>query len=122
MTKTTHNIPASRNEGWGFNGCMNEHAEAAWPLAMTAVANATGESLDTVRAFLDSRFGRHYADSVLDAFDDSRSLTGAIDAATRKWMAWTIGRQTSRNYGIPSGLPYLTGFVVHCGIIEERAA
>ena len=122
MTKTTNHIPTTRNEGWGFNGAMNEHAEAAWPLAMTAVASATGESLDTVRVFLDSRFGRHYADSVLDAFDDSRSLTDAIAAATSKWMAWTIGRQTSRNYGIPSGLPYLTGFVVHCGIIEECAA
>ena len=105
MTQTA-NIPATRNEGWGFYGTMNEHAEAAWPLAMTAVANATGEPLDTVRAFLDSRFGRHYADN----------------AATSKWMAWTIGRQTSRNYDIPRGLPYLTGFVVHCGIIEECAA
>jgi hypothetical protein len=121
MTQTA-NIPASRNEGWGLYGTMNEHAEAAWPLAMTAVAKATGESLDTVRAFLDSRFGRHYADSVLDAFDDSRSLTDAIDAATRKWMGWTIDRHTSRNYGIPRGLPYLTGFVVHCGIIDECAA
>ena len=121
MTQTT-NIPTTRNEGWGFNGCMNEHAEAAWPLAMTAVANATGGSLDTVRAFLDSRFGRHYADSVLDAFDDSRSLPDAIDAATRKWMAWMIDRHTSRNYGIPRGLPYLTGFVIHCGICDEMAA
>ena len=122
MTQTTRNIPATRNEGWGFYGTMNEHAAAAWPLAMTAVANATGEPLDTARAFLDSRFGRHYADSVLDAFDDSRSLPDAIDAATRKWMAWTIGRQTSMDYGIPRGLPYLTGFVIHCGICDETAA
>ena len=121
MTQTA-NITATRNEGWGFYGTMNEHAEAAWPLAMTAVANATGESLDTVRVFLDSRFGRHYADSVLDAFDDSRSLTDAIAAATSKWMGWTIGRETSTNYGIPRGLPYLTGFVVHSGICDEMAA
>lgn len=121
MTQTA-NIPATRNEGWGFYGTMNEHAAAAWPLAMTAVANATGESLDTVRAFLDSRFGRHYADDVLNALDDSRSLPDAIAAATNKWMAWTIGRQTSRNYGIPRGLPYLTGFVIHCGICDEMAA
>lgn len=121
MTQTA-NIPASRNEGWGLYGTMNEHAEAAWPLAMTAAANATGESLDTVRVFLDSRFGRHYADDVLNALDDGRGLPDAIAAATGKWMARTIGRQTSRTYGIPRGLPYLTGFVVHCGIIEECAA
>jgi hypothetical protein len=121
MTQTA-NIPATRNEGWGLYGTMNEHAEAAWPLAMTAVANATGESLDIVRVFLDSRFGRHYADSVLDAFDDSRSLPDAIDAATRKWMAWTIGGRTSMDYGIPRGLPYLTGFLIHCEICDEMAA
>ena len=121
MTRTA-NIPASRNEGWGLYGTMNEHAAAAWPLAMIAVANATGESLDTVRVFLDSRFGRHYADEVLNALDDGRSLPDAIAAATRKWMGWTIGRQTSRDHDIPRGLPYLTGFVVHCGIIEECAA
>ena len=118
----TAKIPATRTEGWGLDGTMTEHAAATWPLAMTAVANATGESLDTVRAFLDSRFGRHYADSVLDAFDDSRSLPDAIAAATSKWMAWTIGGRTSMDYGIPRGVPYLTGFVIHCGICDELAA
>jgi hypothetical protein len=34
-------------------------------------------------------------------------------------MGWTIGRLTSKQHGIPKGLPYLTGFVIHCEIIEE---
>jgi hypothetical protein len=122
MTQTTQNLPATRNEGWGFYGTMNEHAEAAWPLALIAVADATGESIDTVRVFLDSRFGRHFADDVLNALDDGQRLPDAINAATRKWMAWTIGRKTSLDYGIPRSLPYLTGFVIHCGIIDEMAA
>ncbi len=122
MSQTTDTIPATRNEGWGFFGTMNERAEAAWPLAMTAVANATGESLETVRVFLDSRFGRHFADDVLNAVDDGTTLAGAIEAATRRWMGWTIGRQTSKDYGIPRGLPYLTGFVVHCAILDEDLA
>lgn len=122
MSQTTDTIPATRNEGWGFHGSMNERAEAAWPLAMTAVANATGESLETVRVFLDSRFGRHFADDVLNAVDDGTPLADAIEAATRKWMGWTIGRQTSKDYGIPRGLPYLTGFVVHCAILDEDLA
>ena len=25
-------------------------------------------------------------------------------------------------YGIPKGLPYLTGFVIHCEIVEESLA
>lgn len=122
MSQTTDTIPATRNEGWGFFGTLNERAEAAWPLAMSAVANATGESLETVRVFLDSGFGRHFADDVLNAVDEGATLVGAIEAATRKWMGWTIGRQTSKDYGIPRGLPYLTGFVVHCAILDEDLA
>jgi hypothetical protein len=37
-------------------------------------------------------------------------------------MGWTIGNLTSKAYGIPRGLPYLTGFVTHCEIVEELAA
>ena len=115
-------IPATRNEGWGFWGTMGGHASIAWPLAMHAVANATGEDVDTVRAFLDSRHGRHFADEVHNGLVDGKSMQDAIDAATQQWMGWTIGRQTSRDYGIPRGLPYLTGFVIHCAISEELVA
>ena len=56
MTHTT--IPASQNEAWGFWGTMNEHANAAWPLAMNAISDATGQPRESVRTFLDSRHGR----------------------------------------------------------------
>jgi hypothetical protein len=46
-------------------------------------------------------------------------LAEAIDAATRRRMGWTIGRQTSKDYGIPKGLLYLTGFVIHVGLMAE---
>ena len=115
-------IPATRNETWGFWGAMNEHAATGWPLAMTAIANATGEDFDNIRAFLDSRHGRHFADDVHNAIYDGRVLPQGIIAATQKWMGWTIGRQTSKQYGIPRGLSYLTGFVIHCGIVAEQEA
>ena len=38
MTKQT--IPATQNDAWGFFGTMNEQAEAAWPIAMTAMIRA----------------------------------------------------------------------------------
>lgn len=101
---------------------MGGHASIAWPLAMTAVADATGADLDTVRAFLDSRFGRLFADDVHNAIFDGHALPQAVVAATQKWMGWTIGRQSSKDYGIPRGLPYLTGYVIHCGIVEEQEA
>ena len=49
-------------------------------------------------------------------------VAGAIDAAARRWMGWTISRQTSKDYGIPKGLPYLTGFAVYAGLMAEDDA
>lgn len=115
-------IPATQNDAWGFWGTMNENAAAAWPTAMTAISDTTHQPLDSVRAFLDSRHGRHFADDVLNQMHAGRALTDAIHAATEQWMGWKIGRQTSEDYGIPRGLPYLTGFVIHCEIVEEELA
>ena len=121
MNATTQ-IPATQNDAWGFWGAMNEQANAAWSIAMTAISQATGESLDAVRIFLDSRHGRHFADDVHNGLYDGANLSDAINAATQRWMGWTIGRSTSKQYDIPKGLPYLTGFVIHCEIVEESLA
>ena len=119
---TNQQMPATQNEAWGFWGTMNEHANAAWPLAMTAISAATSQPLESVLVFLDSRHGRHFADDVQNGLYRGQTLAGAINAATQQWMGWTIGRQTSKQYGIPRGLPYLTGFVIHCEINEESLA
>ena len=119
---TTTHIPASQNETWGFWGTMNGHAEAAWPIAMTTISNATNQPLESVRAFLDSRHGRHFADDVHNGLYAGANLKDAIDQATQRWMGWTVGRQTSKQYGIPRGMPYLVGFVIHCEIVEESQA
>ena len=42
--------------------------------------------------------------------------------SSTQWITWSIGRHTAKQYGIPRGLPYLTGFVVHCEIMEELTA
>ncbi|MBL0143841.1 MAG: hypothetical protein IPP91_17490 [Betaproteobacteria bacterium] len=118
MTTTTQ-IPATQNEAWGFWGTMAGDAPAAWSKAMTTIADATGESLDAVRIFLDSRHGRHFADDVLNQMHAGRVPKDAIHAATQQWMSWKIGRHTSKQHGIPRGLPYLTGFVAHCDISED---
>ncbi|GAA0574098.1 hypothetical protein [Caenispirillum bisanense] len=123
MTTTQQaKIPATQNESWGLFGTLGEHAEAAWPIAMTAISDATYQPLDSVRAFLDSRHGRHFADDVLNGLHAGANLQEAIHAATQRWMGWSIGRLTSKQHGIPKGLPYLTGFVIHCEIVEEALA
>ena len=116
---TTTQIPATQNESWGFYGTMNEQAKAAWPLAMAAISDATYQPLESVRTFLDSRHGRHFADDVQNGLYAGTTLADAINAATQRWMGWSIGRSTSKQYDIPKGLPYLTGFVIHCEIVDE---
>ena len=118
----THKIPTTQNEEWGLYGTLNEHAAAAWPIAMTAISDATGQPLESVRAFLDSRHGQHFADDVQSRMFMGRPLNEAIGDAVTLWMTWTISLQTSKQYGIPRGMPHLIGFVIHCEIVEEELA
>lgn len=121
MTNATQTL-ATQNLDWGFWGTMQEHAPAAWPIASTAIATATGCEPEQVRAFLDSRHGRHFADDVQNALYVGATLKDAIDQATAKWMGWTIGRITAKETGIPRGMAYLTGFVVQAAIDDELFA
>ena len=119
----TDDLPRTKNEGWGFYGTMQEHAAPAWPLAMLAIRKATEESLEDVRAFLDSRCGRHFADEVHNGLHRGESLQEAIDGATQQWMEWKIGDRLSRLHGLPKGMAYLLAMVVHEGIqadLESR--
>jgi len=101
---------------------MNDDAEVAWPLAMTAISNATGQPLESVRLFLDSRHGRHFSDDVRNQMLVGKGIKQAIQGAVAQWMGWTINLQTSKQYGIPRGLPLLTGFVIHCEVTEESVS
>ena len=118
-------LPTTQNEGWGFWGNLGGYASVAWPLAMTAITDATGESAEDVRTFLDSRFGRHFADSVHDALyqdslgDQGCNMPQAIAKAVAQWMRWKIGRTAHGHYGIPLGMPHLSGFVIHCNIHQD---
>jgi hypothetical protein len=114
-------IPAPRTEAWGFWGTMHEQAEAAWPLAIAAIAETTGESPEAARAFLDSRHGRHFADEVRNRLHADDTLDAAVRFATSRWMSWTIGRRMGREYDIPHDLPYLIGLTIHCALAEEAS-
>jgi hypothetical protein len=118
---TNRTILPTENTDWGFWGTMQERAAASWPLAFAAIHDATAADPEAVRAFLDSRHGRHFADEVSNHLHAGKGLADAIAAATETWMGWRIGRHTSRETGIPAGLPYLTGFVISEGIAADAA-
>ncbi len=119
----TNTIPPTTNPDWGFWGTINYHADPneLWPLAMKRIAIATGCPNTAVRDFLDSRHGRHFADYVANGLFDGKAVEPVIEAVVEKWMGWTINRRTERQTGIPCGLPYLRGFVMHCEIEAEAA-
>lgn len=112
-------IPAAKNFDYGFYGSLNEQAEAAWPIAVTAIAKATCQTLESAATFLDSRHGRHFADDVLNGLHAGRTLADAIHTAVKQWINWTVSRADHKEYGIPTGMPLLLGFVIHCGICKE---
>lgn len=118
-TDTQTAIPATDNESYGFWGTMGGFASVAWPLAMTAVARATGHPLDEARGFLDSRFGRHFANDVQSEQHCGATLADAITRTVATWMERTTKGHHASTYGIPRGLPQLAGFLIHCTIGEH---
>lgn len=122
----TTTILPTRNAAWGFHGTIDHlectsagEAAKAWGIAFAAIARVTGASAEGVRDFLDSRFGRHFADDVANGLAKDKALEAAIDAAVARWMGWIIDRRTARETGIPHGLPYLMGLATHFQILVE---
>ncbi|EXI87444.1 MAG: hypothetical protein AW11_02573 [Candidatus Accumulibacter regalis] len=90
---TANPIPATENEAWGFFGGMKDNAELAWPLAISAISDATGEPLESVRVFLDSRHGRHFSDDVRNQMLVGKGIEQAIQGAVNSgWGGRLISR------------------------------
>jgi hypothetical protein len=122
----TTTILRSRNEAYGFFGTMQlagADPMQSWTAASAMIVAETDTSAEAVRDFLDSRYGRHFADDVVSELAKAGpdKLEEAIEAAIGRWQGWRISRRTFRDEGIPAGLPYLTGWVTHFGIIGEMA-
>lgn len=98
---------------WGTMGCIGQPSEEAWGIAMPLIVKATGCSVEAARDFLDSTHGRHFADEVANQLARRLTLDTAIRAAIDVFQSWRIARNIQRNYGIPAGLPYLTGWAHH---------
>ncbi|CUH70016.1 hypothetical protein TL5118_03988 [Thalassovita autumnalis] len=124
---TTHSIPPSRNEDYGFfrtlTVCPERDRRSAevWALASRLIAEAihadSEDEMSGIRDFLDSRIGRHFADDVVGNMTGGNiGLEAAISSAIRRWQGWRIDRKTEREHGIPAGLPYLTGWVQHFAV------
>jgi hypothetical protein len=90
-------ILPTENQDWGFWGTMREHAQQVWPIAFTAIHNATSTDPASVRAFLDSRYGRHCADGVNGQMHYGASLADEP-------RAWARRSAEGRHWRIRPGL------------------
>ena len=115
---------ACNNEARSFYGIIGQHAEPnqAWSLAVAGIAKSTGRCDQAVRDFLDSRYGRHFADEAAMGLCGGRDLPRAIDEEIERWMDRRIDAAIESELGIPQGLPYLTGFVCMQEALLEGAA
>ena len=129
---TTPAILPSHNTDHGFFGTLTTCPERdrrsleVWVLASTLIAKATcattEEEMIGIRDFLDSRMGRHFADDVVGNMVGCKiDSETAIRSAIRTWQDWRISRQLERDEGIPAGLPYLTGWVLHFAVAAAMA-
>ena len=115
----------TQNETYGFYGtmgCIGQDSTEAWATALPLIMAATGCPDWAVRDFLDSRYGRHFADKVANQIGRGMALEPAIRAAITVYQGWRIDRATYRAHGIPVGLPYLTGWVGYFEGVGETAA
>lgn len=130
MASTT-TLPTN-NPGWGFFGTIERGPKfdprEAWDEASRQIAEATGADDPNAygpeggRGFLDSRMGRHFADTVLtNAARYRQPLDAAIGQAIAEWQARGTSRQDERDYGIPAGAPQITGWVQHFAIEAEMS-
>jgi hypothetical protein len=84
MTKQIEILP-TQNENYGFYGTMTmewgrRNMAPVWALAFKTVAGITDWDDETIRDFLDSRMGRHLAESLL-SISALENMPAAIDSA-----------------------------------------
>jgi hypothetical protein len=115
---TEHNIPDTKNEGYGFYGTMRAHAADAWPLAILTIQRAIRRPRTEIRAFLDSPGGRHFAHEVEGYLIEGLALSEAIEAATQRWMRKSAKDSRLESYGLMQAQPMLLKRVIEAGDYE----
>lgn len=123
MLDATQTALPTRNEDWGFFGTASRWPGAApardWALASAEIARRTGGAPEAVRDFLDSREGRHFADEVRNQRASGAAPAAAVERAVARYMGWRVGRDLSRETGIPAALPLLSGWIAYWEIQGE---
>ena len=106
----TITILPTRNEAWGFFGTMQAAGAdpmQAWNAASAMIAAATDASPEGVRDFLDSRYGRHFADDVVDRIGGRAAWASKRRSKPRSPAGWAGGStaEPTAKKAFPPGFP-----------------
>jgi hypothetical protein len=128
MTDTELTITIGPSTEPAFRFVMEGDGEEAWPIALRAIADATGASIDAAEVFLDSPlaplFGNEVMKNVyLDHYSGkTKDLEQCIARAVACWMEERIDRPTSERYALTEGIPFLTAWVGYYAAQAQAAA
>lgn len=96
MTTITISIPKTDNPKHGFHGTIWRNKRRAWNAAIIEFYKATGVNPFAIRVWLDSRYGRHFADKVNEmaavyrTFED-HTVEDAVALCVKEHFKYSIG-------------------------------
>jgi hypothetical protein len=106
-------LPRPRNPSRGFWGTLHKagiEPAIAWPIALMVLNDTTGEPLEAVRVFLDSRMGDQFARAVVVQAHAGIGLGGAVRLVADDWMARPLDDIARLVYRLDD-LPFLVGWI-----------
>ncbi len=106
-------LPSSRFPSRGYWNTMRKASiepALAWPIAMMALIDATGEPVEAIRVFLDSRMGDQFAREVIEHMGAGVGLGRAVRIVTDTWMARSLDEIARLVYRLDA-LPFLVGWI-----------
>lgn len=109
----TLELPSSRFPSRGYWNTMLKagiEPALAWPIAMLALIDATGEPVESIRVFLDSRMGDQFARAVIEHIGSGVGLGRAVRIVTDAWMARSLDEIARLVYRLGE-LPFLLGWI-----------
>lgn len=115
---------ASENKNYGFYGTMYNmeyDVDDVWKIAFKKIKKATEQSDKAVRAYLDSGYGRHFADMVIDCDRVTHkgkrlSISQSIDMVIDEQMRYNATRADAHTVRMPNTTPML---IIHVMLADE---
>jgi hypothetical protein len=106
-------LPCPRDLSRGFWGAIRKagiEPAVAWPIALLALMDATGEPLESIRIFLESRMGDQFARAVVAHTRTGIGLGRSVRLVTDDWMARPLDEIARLVYRLDE-LPFLVGWI-----------